>query len=380
MLHEFMNRAALYLRLSREDGDTSLSESIRSQKLYLMEYARKHGFHISAIFVDDGISGTRWERPAFQEMLHAVSAGKIDIILVKDLSRLSRDYIRTGELLERWFPEHGVRLIAVSDGVDTGRFLAANDFSPMRAVMDDWYARDISKKVRAAIYARQRNGYCTTASLPYGYRKEDGRIEVDESAAEIVCSIYQMYLEGESCCAIAKTLTSAGAISPNQRETWNDVTVRRILRNPAYRGEMQLHTTEKIGYKSGKRRLCSETEHISYAVPPIVTQHIYMEVSKRMDSNRKKTHPKHWMSGCVFCKECGARMILSENKRFICGGRRRQNGCLNPAMPLLKLEQMLIDVMMNDGCFVIENAMPSLVEEIRVGKETAELFLRYQKP
>ena len=215
-------RAALYMRLSRDDGQRlDESESITSQRLMLMQYAEHHGFPVIAAFSDDGQSGTQWYRSGLQDLLRTIEDGLVNTVLVKDLSRLSRDYLRTGVLLEHWFPAHGVRLIAVNDGVDTAHPSAGNDYSPIRAVMDDWYARDISRKVRAAIYARQDAGICTAASLPFGYYRTDGRIDKHPEASKhpvrIAASAWErlsatVRSKGHSATGIVHNACNASAI------------------------------------------------------------------------------------------------------------------------------------------------------------------------
>ena len=253
-------RAALYMRLSRDDGQRlDESESITSQRLMLMQYAEHHGLPVIAAFSDDGQSGTQWYRSGLQDLLRTIEDGLVNTVLVKDLSRLSRDYLRTGVLLEHWFPAHGVRLIAVNDGVDTAHPSAGNDYSPIRAVMDDWYARDISRKVRAAIYARQDAGICTAASLPFGYYRTDGRIDKHPEASKHVLDIFRTYVRSRSLTATANTLNNAGIPSPrNARSGWSSTTVRRILRNTAYCGTLYIHVTRKMSYKSSHRTVLPE--------------------------------------------------------------------------------------------------------------------------
>ena len=171
---------AIYLRLSREDRRGAESESIANQRSLLLQYAQAHHISVAYEFADDGITGTSQNRKSLQKMYRAIEDGLIGTVLVKDLSRLSRNYIHTGKLVEEWFPQNGVRLISVDDGVDTGMISPSNDIFAIRAVMDDWYARDISRKVRAALYAKQHAGFCTSASLPFGYYRNNQQIIVDD--------------------------------------------------------------------------------------------------------------------------------------------------------------------------------------------------------
>ena len=176
-------RVGLYLRLSREDGEGE-SQSIQSQRLLLTEFCQQQGFAVTAEYVDDGYSGTTFQRPAFAKMLADIEQGRIDTVITKDLSRLGRDYILTGHYLERYFPAHGVRYIALGDNIDTGR--GQDDMAPFRAVVNDLYARDISRKVRASLLAKKQAGLFIGARPPYGYRRQaedKNRLEPDPDTA-----------------------------------------------------------------------------------------------------------------------------------------------------------------------------------------------------
>lgn len=376
--------AALYLRLSRDDGSPE-SESIVSQRLQLTQYAQQHHFPITAVYADDGISGSRWDRAGLQEMLHAIEDGCIDLVLVKDLSRLSRDYIRTGELLERWFPAHNTRLIAVDDHVDTALCSPTNDFSAIRAVMDDWYARDISQKVRAAIYARQKAGCCTAATLPFGYRRAaDRSVVIDEARAVIVREIFARYLTGESCCAIARALTENRIPAPKSGETaWHDATVGRILRNPAYAGRLRLHVTRTHSYKYRRKQYLPEQEMCFCTVPAIIPQAQFDAVQRRLQNNGHAKPPAAWLSGKVYCGECGARMQLSRQngrQRLLCGCRKRGGCCQNPSMDAAALVQAILRSLANHGFPNEETLLPVLIGHITAARETVEVFLRYAYP
>ncbi len=372
------NGAAIYLRLSREDRDLDISESISNQRMQLMQYAETHGIHIDAIFSDDGVSGTRWEREGLHAMLRAIEDGWIQTVLVKDLSRLSRDYIRTGELLEQWFPAHGVRLISVGDVLDTDVPSAAMDYSPFRAVMDDWYARDISRKVRAAIYARQKAGFCTSASLPYGYiRGEDG---IHTAHTDVITRIFDLYEHGMSCCGIANTLSRLRIAPPNHGNAcWNDVSVRNILCNPAYTGRLRLHTTQKISYKCGKRKRLPESEGVVYEVPQIIPLLQFERVQEMMQKRAHIPRQQHWASGRIFCGCCGARYMLAHERggiRLICGGRKRGSKCGNPSVLLKRLLEDITSAL-TEGCIPMADIiLPQIAERIVLFPEQAEVYLR----
>ena len=377
------DRAAIYLRLSRDDGSIE-SESISSQRMLLMQYADAHDIIVSAEFIDDGISGSRWDRDGFQQMLQAVEDGWIGTVLVKDLSRLSRDYIRTGELLERWFPKHGARLIAVNDGVDTGDPAARNDYTAIRAVMDDWYARDISRKVRAAIYARQKAGICTAATLPYGYQRKDGEISIQKQHADIVRAIFRRYTEGETMTAIAAQLSSA-QIPPPRRSSdrWNDTTVRRILKNSAYIGNLMLHRTELCSYKCGKRIMLPPDMAVCCPVPRIISDSVFEAAQCRFAVRTHRKPQNHWLSGKVQCGLCHANMLLSQEKhdhRLICGNRKRHGSCKNPSVRVSQLLSDLREAFCNAGIALPETVFPMLISEICISPDETIAELRYALP
>ena len=374
-------RAALYMRLSREDKRLAAeSESISNQRLFLMQYAESAGIPVLAEYADDGISGTKWERNGLQEMLDAIEHGFINTVLVKDLSRLSRDYLRTGELLEQWFPMHGVRLIAVSDCVDTAAHAAGNDYSPIRAVMDDWYARDISRKVRAAIYARQDAGICTAASLPYGYFRSEGEICVDTERARIVNEIFRIYIQKKALHAPADVLNHAGIPSPRcGRNGWSTAAVRRILSNSAYCGRLAIRVSGKASYKSTKRIVFPVQAHIIIPVPRIVPEKLFRKAAQILCEKAHTAVHAQWISGLVTCGECGSRFVISDG-RLRCGGRRRGNGCICRSVSLAELTAQITDAVAMHGFPRDPALLPLLVNRILISCTQMTVFVRYRKP
>ena len=373
-------RTAIYLRLSRDDRISSESESITSQRLFLYQYAAQHGLEIGYEFADDGISGVSMQREALQNLLRTIQDGRIGTVLVKDLSRLSRDYIKTGELLENWFPAHGVRLIAVNDGVDTANASSVNDFSPIRAVMDDWYARDISRKVRAAIYARQAAGICTAATLPYGYERVRGAICLHADHAKHVKEVFRLYLLHRNLRAAAEYLNRSGIPSPRHASCgWSTATIQRMLKNRAYCGELHLHVTRKQSYKSAFRQTLPPAEHICMQIPRLIPEAEFDLVQQIMSANGHKKHRAHWLSGKATCGCCGSRMIVSEG-RLLCGGRKRGSGCRNGSVGLGILIPQMTAAISADGFPVREALLPFLVRRVLVSEAQITVFVRYQKP
>lgn len=374
-------RAALYMRLSREDSIHSAEpDSIISQRLLLMQYAQTHGITVVAEYADSGVSGTKWDRSGLQDLLGLIEDGLINTVLVKDLSRLSRDYLRTGSLLESWFPLHGVRLIAVNDGVDTAAESAVNDYSPIRAVMDDWYARDISRKVRAAIYARQTAGICTAAALPYGYIRCGSQICTDPEKAIYAADIFRIYAENHRLHFPADHLNAVGVPSPRGSEDgWSTATVRRILRNPAYCGELHIHVTQKTSYKCALRTVIPASGHIVIPVPQIISCTLYETVQKLLDANAHTERKTHWLSGKVTCGICGSRFIVSGG-RLVCGGRKRGNGCDCCSVSVAAISEQIAGAVRRDGFPADPAALPRLIRRILISDTQLTVFVTYRKP
>ena len=208
---------ALYERLSRDDEMQGESNSIVNQKRYLEEYAQAQGFKNIRHFTDDGYSGTNFKRPGFQKMIAAIEAGEIDVVCVKDLSRFGRDYLKVGFYTEIMFPEKGVRFIAINNSVDSAN-PTENDFTPFLNIMNEWYAKDTSNKIRAIFRSRMQDGKRCSGAIPYGYRRDPedkNHLLIDEEAAKVVRRIYQMVIDGMGSQAIANQLTADNVLIPS---------------------------------------------------------------------------------------------------------------------------------------------------------------------
>lgn len=343
-------RAALYLRLSREDGDRDVSESIENQRSFLCTYADEHAITVFDVYIDDGYSGVNFERPGFKRLINDIESGRVNTVITKDLSRLGRDYILTGHYIERFFPSHNVRYIAVNDNVDSDT--GPNDMAPIRSIFNDYYARDISKKVRTALNTKKTHGAFIGSVPPYGYKKDPGnknRLIADELTAPYVQRIYSLYLSGMNVVAIANQLTNEGVPTPSESKNltatqrrfpglWNDRIVRRILENPVYIGHMTQNKTEKKSYKLDKRItlprdkwIIVENTHEAIisrgdfrAVQEMIT------VRRYSNGNRNTGGAEHLLTGLVFCADCGAPMatIKEAQTRYylVCRTWRRHAG------------------------------------------------------
>lgn len=274
--HNF-GTTALYCRLSRDDNMDTESNSIQNQKKILQKAAKEKGYADTLFFVDDGITGTTMKRPGFQKMITAIEAGYISAVFVKDLSRLGRNYIEVGKLTEEFFPEHDVRLIAVSDGVDSDE--GDNEFTPFRNIMNEWYAKDISKK-RKIVNKMKGNAGIPLSQPPYGYTKnpDDSRFWViDSEAADVVRRIYDMALEGYGLAEIANALGVDGIVNPTyywrskgvnrsgskstlEPTKWGHTTIKKILTLQEYCGDVINFKSYSKSYKM-KRRIENPEEN-----------------------------------------------------------------------------------------------------------------------
>ena len=274
---------ALYERLSRDDELQGESNSILNQKKYLEDYARQMGFSNIRHFTDDGYTGTNFNRPGFQAMLEEVEAGNIATVIVKDMSRFGRNYLLVGNYTELLFPNKGVRFIAVNNGVDSAN-PTSSDFTPFLNIMNEWYAKDTSNKIKTVFRNRMKEGNRVSGSIPYGYyRKPDDKqtLYVDEEAAAVVRKIFDMAAHGAGLTEISDTLTRDKVLIPsaysqkyqpqNNRNTsyhdpycWNNTTVSYILDRQEYLGHTILGKTISENFKIKKRRKASEDELIIF--------------------------------------------------------------------------------------------------------------------
>lgn len=249
---------ALYVRVSKDDGRRKESESIANQKTFLEHYCKARGITDYEFFADDGYSGLQFERPAFREML---SRKDLKTVITKDLSRLGRDYILTGYYIEKYFPSAGIRYIAINDNIDTGGKI--DDLSGFRAVMNDMYAKDISKKVRTALTAKKQAGRFIGSSAPFGYRRENGVLIPVKEQAEVVKTIFKLFLKENNLSAVARELNRMDVATPSmvkggKKNLWSDVMIHRILENPTYAGHLTQNKTRRINYKVKKREKLPE--------------------------------------------------------------------------------------------------------------------------
>ena len=334
--HE-LGTAALYCRLSRDDNMDSESNSIQNQRKILQKAAKDKGYTDTIFFVDDGITGTTMKRPGFQKMLTAIEAGYISAVFVKDLSRLGRNYIEVGKLTEEFFPLHDIRLVAVSDGVDSNE--GEDDFTPFKNIMNEYYAKDISKK-RRIVNKMKGNAGVPLSPPPYGYIKnpDDPRFWVVEpEAAEVVRRIYRMALEGYGLAEIAARLAADGVVNPTyywrsrgtsrggskstvEPTKWGHTTVKKILTLQEYCGDVINFKSYSKSYKMKKRIENPEENRAIFlnVHEAIIDRQTWEKVQALQKGTRRKkptvTQEPSVFSGLLKCPECGGNLNFHFNQ------------------------------------------------------------------
>lgn len=323
----------LYIRLSKEDENEGPSQSVQNQESLLREFVQEQGLSVFDTYVDDGWSGTNFDRPSFRRMIDDIETKKVNMVITKDLSRLGRDYIMTGHYMERYFPEHRVRYISLLDGIDTGVDSTANDITPFRAIMNDMYAKDISKKIKSVKRDKQRKGQFIGGKPMYGYKKhptEKNKIVIDEEVAPVVRRIFALALSGMSCRKIATMLNEEGVPTPATycgwkvgtpgpyTGLWSSERISEMLKNETYMGNMVQGRMVKLSYKSKK---CLRQSPENWVVvegthEPIVDPETFQKVQMLVNS-RKHTRSRTYdflLKGLIFCHECGYPMAVLNRK------------------------------------------------------------------
>ena len=334
--HE-LGTAALYCRLSRDDNMDSESNSIQNQRKILQKAAKDKGYTDTIFFVDDGITGTTMKRPGFQKMLTAIEAGYISAVFVKDLSRLGRNYIEVGKLTEEFFPLHDIRLVAVSDGVDSDE--GEDDFTPFKNIMNEYYAKDISKK-RRIVNKMKGNAGVPLSPPPYGYIKnpDDPRFWViEQEAAEVVRRIYRMALEGYGLAETAARLAADGVVNPTyywrsrgtsrggskstvEPTKWGHTTVKKILTLQEYCGDVINFKSYSKSYKMKKRIENPEENRAIFlnVHEAIIDRQTWEKVQALQKGTRRKkttvTQEPSVFSGLLKCPECGGNLNFHFNQ------------------------------------------------------------------
>lgn len=327
---------ALYCRLSQDDGREGESNSIVNQKEYLFKYAKEHGFPNPTYYVDDGYTGTNFNRPSFKKMSEDIDKGLVTTVIVKDLSRFGRNYIEVGSYSEIIYPEAGVRFIAIMDNVDTGS-LESNEFAAFTNLFNEWYPKSTSKKVKEVKKAKGLAGEHLGAP-PYGYLRnpdDNTRWLVDEEAAAVVRRIFFLCMQGNGMSAIATILWEEKVLTPSAYKAskgigvakvsedpycWETSAVAAILENVAYIGITESFKSTRLGFKSKKRIPTAKDRraYIENAHAPIIDRDIWEKVQIIRENKRRpnKSGITSMFSGLLYCADCGAKLSLATANRY----------------------------------------------------------------
>ena len=329
------NITALYARLSQEDALDGESNSIANQKKILLKYATDNHFSNPTFFIDDGVSGVTFDRPGWNEMIRLAEAGKVQTVIVKDMSRMGRDYLKVGYYTESFFVERDIRYIAINDGVDSDK--GDNDFTPFRNLFNDFYARDTSKKIRAVMRAKGNAGEHLCTNPPYGYMKDPADKKkwiVDEGAAEIVKRIFALCIAGKGPMQIAKLLTAEHVLTvkahyaqrdgkplPEKPYKWSPKSVAGILERPEYTGCTVNFKTYSKSHKL-KKRLHNAPENqriFPNTQPAIIEEQVFARVQELRENKRrpaKQAERQGLFSGLLYCADCGSKLHFATGKNM----------------------------------------------------------------
>ena len=360
---------ALYVRLSRDDDNEGDSNSIAHQIEILTRYAKEHGITNFKIYKDDGYSGTNFNRPGFLEMLADIEAGMVSMVIVKDMSRFGRNYLEVGLYTEIRFPEMGVRFVAVNDGVDSDNQMD-NDFTPFRNIINEWYAKDTSKKIRAVFRNKGMSGQRLATRPPYGYIKgADGHLIVDEETSPVVELIFQLCVEGNGPGKIARILQEREIPSPGTIEfqrtgrtknyypsapcRWATKTIVSILEQDAYLGQTTNFKTYRPSFKSKKKLPNAPEKQVTFenTHPAIIDRETWEMVQRAREQRRRPTKMGEMgmFSGLAYCADCGARLYhcrttswTHEQECYTCASYRTKKQCSAHYIRAVVLEQLVL--------------------------------------
>ena len=401
---------ALYCRLSRDDELQGDSNSIINQKAILQKYADDNGFGNTMFFVDDGYSGTNFDRPDWERLIALAEDGKIGTVIVKDMSRLGRDYLKVGYYTEVFFPGLDIRFIAINNGVDSAN-QQDSDFTPFLNIINEWYAKDTSKKIRAVFKAKGQSGKPLCTNPPYGYVKDPedkSRWIIDPEAAEVVREIFSLCVKGYGPTQIAKELTRRQIENPvahARRQgitlpaktldddpcAWHDSTVARLLTRVEYLGHTANFKTYRKSYKNKKQmhNARSEWQIFENTHEAIIDQETFDIVQKIRDGRRRLTPMGEMpiLSGMLFCADCGAKLYQVRGRGwehskeyFVCATYRKQKGkCSSHQIRNVVIEQLLLDDIRRVTAYAREHEDEFVRLVTQKSKQESERNLRESK-
>jgi tnpX site-specific recombinase len=399
--------AGLYCRLSKDDGNSVESMSIWSQKVMLKQFAESNSIAIYDYYVDDGYSGTNFERPSFKKMITDIENGKINCVITKDLSRLGRNYLQSGAYIEMYFPQKNIRYIAITDGIDTLNS-NQNDIMPFKNILNEMYAKDTSKKVKSAIQSRMREGTYIGSKAPFGYLKDPDnkrRLIIDEKTKPIIELIYKLCLEGKGTQLISQELMKRKIPRPSafvenaeklyglteeNKYQWSHRMVLNVLRDPVYCGNMARNKRPTLSFKNSKRMYIPKSDYI-YAKDThegIVSEEIWEQVQtmidKRKCNNKKGLYYDNIFQGLVRCPKCGYALTPKTDYRlkkkelidfvhFSCSTYKKYgvNACSSHRIEARDLYNIVLEDIQYHGNMALsakEDFVEKIIEKIEVEK------------
>ena len=399
--------AGLYRRLSKDDGNSVESMSIWSQKVMLKQFAESNSIAIYDYYVDDGYSGTNFERPSFKKMITDIENGKINCVITKDLSRLGRNYLQSGAYIEMYFPQKNIRYIAITDGIDTLNS-NQNDIMPFKNILNEMYAKDTSKKVKSAIQSRMREGTYIGSKAPFGYLKDPDnkrRLIIDEKTKPIIELIYKLCLEGKGTQLISQELMKRKIPRPSafvenaeklyglteeNKYQWSHRMVLNVLRDPVYCGNMARNKRPTLSFKNSKRMYIPKSDYI-YAKDThegIVSEEIWEQVQtmidKRKCNNKKGLYYDNIFQGLVRCPKCGYALTPKTDYRlkkkelidfvhFSCSTYKKYgvNACSSHRIEARDLYNIVLEDIQYHGSMALsakEDFVEKIIEKIEVEK------------
>ena len=399
--------AELYCRLSKDDGNSVESMSIWSQKVMLKQFAESNSIAIYDYYVDDGYSGTNFERPSFKKMITDIENGKINCVITKDLSRLGRNYLQSGAYIEMYFPQKNIRYIAITDGIDTLNS-NQNDIMPFKNILNEMYAKDTSKKVKSAIQSRMREGTYIGSKAPFGYLKDPDnkrRLIIDEKTKPIIELIYKLCLEGKGTQLISQELMKRKIPRPSafvenaeklyglteeNKYQWSHRIVLNVLRDPVYCGNMARNKRPTLSFKNSKRMYIPKSDYI-YAKDThegIVSEEIWEQVQtmidKRKCNNKKGLYYDNIFQGLVRCPKCGYALTPKTDYRlkkkelidfvhFSCSTYKKYgvNACSSHRIEARDLYNIVLEDIQYHGNMALsakEDFVEKIIEKIEVEK------------
>ena len=399
--------AGLYCRLSKDDGNSVESMSIWSQKVMLKQFAESNSIAIYDYYVDDGYSGTNFERPSFKKMITDIENGKINCVITKDLSRLGRNYLQSGAYIEMYFPQKNIRYIAITDGIDTLNS-NQNDIMPFKNILNEMYAKDTSKKVKSAIQSRMREGTYIGSKAPFGYLKDPNnkrRLIIDEKTKPIIELIYKLCLEGKGTQLISQELMKRKIPRPSafvenaeklyglteeNKYQWSHRMVLNVLRDPVYCGNMARNKRPTLSFKNSKRMYIPKSDYI-YAKNThegIVSEEIWEQVQTMIDNrkcnNKKGLYYDNIFQGLVRCPKCGYALTPKTDYRlkkkelidfvhFSCSTYKKYgvNACSSHRIEARDLYNIVLEDIQYHGSMALsakEDFVEKIIEKIEVEK------------